>query len=245
MSHINITVPRLSADKTTLLKCGKFDKGVAFCQYDRELYDGQSPFVKNMIYEKNMLRTRFGQYSVEIGDLPEGKLHSVCTDMFFKKYVFHIGGALYSFDGSELCLLSDEIPDCDSFVFEMNSTLYFFCSKVRIFMVKKDFSVSEQEIKEVNVGYDAKYNLSTYTKVEPPDNMLMFRGNIVYFGRDAGIKYYTLPTEPDTDYEVIFTSLVDGKVKTIPYTIDGNTVNIKNEQYSSFRVSYVPAKGSE
>lgn len=245
MSHINIPAPRLSADKTTFLKCGKFDKGVSFCKYDRELFEGQSPFIKNMIYEKNMLRTRFGQRSVGIEELPTGKVHSACTDMFFKKYVFHIGGALYAFDGNELVLLSNEIPDCDSFVFEMNSTLYFFCSQARIFMVNKDFEVSEHILDEVNIIKGAKPDLSSYTLNELPDDVMILRIGVTYVAVDEAITSYTLPSEVDTNYDIKFTRMSDGSEQKISYTLKGNTLKLGKTLLGAYRVSYVPVKGYE
>ncbi len=245
MAHNDIGAPESFANKNSLHKCGRFDKGVVLCKYDRELSEGQSPYIKNMIYDKNMLRTRFGQIKVPVGTEPSGKFHSKNEEIFFGNFVFHIGSGLYAFDGTELRVLSDSLPDCDSFIFEMNSELYVFCSQVRIFIVTKNFEVTEKVIEDTKLMVDAKYNLDTFTKLEIPDNMLMYRMSVDYIEKDSGIEYYILPTECDADYPVIFTRLYDKEKIDVEYTVRGNRIELAKELYVAYNISFVPAKGSE
>ncbi len=245
MSHKDIGMPESFKSKSLFLDCGRFDKGVVFCEYDRELSEGQSPLIQNMIYDKNMLRTRFGQESVSTAASPKGELHSASSEFFFGNYVFHIGTGLYTFDGENLRAIYDEVPDCKSFMFVMNSMLYVFFEDIRIFVVDKDFTVSENVIADTKIGRNAKYNLSSYTELEVPDNMMLFRVNVDYVEVNAGTKQYNLPTECDSKYPVIFTSIQNGTVSPVNYTVDGSVVTLDRALYIPYNISYVPAKGTK
>lgn len=245
MSHINIRRPDTYAGKYSILNCGSFDKGVAFCKHSRELSDGQSPYMKNLIYTRNMLRTRAGQCKCNVPEDPLGKVHSASSEQFFGKYVFHIGNSLYSFDGQNLELLSQELPDCSSFMFEMNSTIYVFCSEVRVFMVDTHFVVSEYIIPDVKVAYDATYNFNEYTPVDIPDNMIMFRISVDYRERNSGITYFKLPCECDPNYPVIFKYVGTEEIASVDYVVNGNTVEVRRQLTLAYNISFVPKKGSK
>lgn len=237
-------MPGITSGGSVIADCGAFDRGVSFCRHTRELYDGQSPFMKNMIYESNMLRTRAGQKRLETEGIT-GDIHSCCRDMFFGRYVFHQGTCLYSFDGKVLQLLSDGLPDCDSFVFEMNSALHFYLSDVRIFNVDREFNVSERIIGDVRLAHNANFNYSEYTPDEVEDNMVMFRVCVDYVGRDVGNNYYILPEMCDTNYPLIFTSLSGGDEIKVAYTVLDKRVELSDRKiYTDCRISFVPAKES-
>lgn len=244
MAHNDIGAPENFANKTSLHKCGSFDRGVVLCKYDRELSDGQSPYIKNMIFDRNMLRTRFGQVSIGTDIDALGGLHSKNEEIFFGSFVFHIGSGLYAFDGAGLRVLSENLPDCDSFIFEMNSMLYIFCSAARVFTVTKDFEVNEIVLEETKLMVDAKYNLSEFSELELPDNMLVYRVSVDYLEREAGIKYYILPCECDENYPVIFTRISDNANMDIGYTVDGTRIDLDSTLSSAYNVSFVPKKGT-
>lgn len=244
MSHINIKTPNIPMGKNSILNCGSFDRGVAFCKYSRELSDGQSPYMKNLIYSGNMLRTRFGQCSCNVSQQPKGDVHSMSSEQFFGKYIFHIGTGLYSFDGTNLVLLSQELPDCSSFIFEMNSKIYVFCSEVRIFTVDSSFTASEHIIPTVKVAYDANYTFTEYTPVDTSDNLIMFRISVDYRERSSGISYLKLPCECDPNYPVIFTDIKTGVVYPANFVINGDTLEFKKDFYLSHNISFVPKKGT-
>ena len=141
MSHINVRFRDMGSAGSSVYDLGRFDGGVAFCERSGELSEGQSPYMRNLVYDRNMLRTRFGKESVRLSGVPAGELHSYCENLFFGGLVFHIGSALYTFDGKDGHMIYSGMPDCESVVFEMNSTLYFFCREARIFTVDKNFTV--------------------------------------------------------------------------------------------------------
>ncbi len=246
MSHKDIGAPKVSGGKSYFLDCGKFDRGISFCEYDRELLSGQSPYMLNMIFENGMLRTRAGKKYIGTGIIPDGKLHSR-SEEFCGSYVFHIGDGIYAFDGTDMRKLAGDVPDCGSFMISMNSELYIFFSAVRVFIVDKDFSAREYVIGETRLMHNVKFNLDGAVFDDVPDNMIMFRVCVEYQARDAGISRYTLPTECDSSYPVIFTNIQTGNVTEVDFTVSGNTVELKGgkELYVPYRISYVPAKGSE
>ena len=244
MAHNDIGKPQSFSGKTVLHKCGSFDKGVVLCTHDRELSAGQSPYIMNMIYEKNMLRMRPGQVRVDTL-ANSGVLHSYSGDIFFGRYIFHVGTRICGFDGENASVLYDDAPDCDSFMFEMNSMLYIFCRDIRIFTVNENFEVSEHIIRDTKLMKDAKYNLSEYTALEVEDNMIMYRVCVDYLMKDAGTDYYILPTECDTEFPLIFTQISTGKVLDVSYTVNGTRVDLKNELSAAVNISYIPAKETE
>ncbi len=245
MSHNDIGAPESFRSKSLFLDCGKFDRGVVFCEHDRELADGQSPYMLNMIYERNMLRTRAGKESVNTGVIPNGELHSSFRELFFGKYVFHAGDGIYTFDGKDTVRLSGNVPDCGSFMAVMESKLYIYFETVAVFIVDSDFSLSEHHLADVKIMADAKYDMSEYTELELPDNMIFCRVNVDYVGRSAGTYRFELPCECDSEQPVYFTSILSGTTLTPSYTIDGTMITLDIEILSPLNISFVPAKGSK
>ena len=94
MAHNDIGAPENFRGKSLFMNCGKFDKGVVLCEHDRELTDGQSPYMLNMVFERNMLRTRFGQERIGGDVVPAGVLHSSFTELFYGRFVYHVGGEI-------------------------------------------------------------------------------------------------------------------------------------------------------
>lgn len=246
MSYVNVEVPNLPSEKRAYLKLNNFSGGVCFSKFDSQLSDGQSPFMKNMIFDSNLLRARFGRQILGNGANTEGSLHCVCENTFFGYKIMHIGGGLYSFDGNNFSTLCADVPNCKSFIFEMNAKLYLFCSSAKIFIIDKQLTVEEYEIPTVEIMKNAKYSLTEFEKTENvPDNMLTFRVSVTYAERNAGINYFKLPTECDVAYPIIITDVKTGENPKVGFTVEGDTVTLSEPLYVAYNISYVPAKGSE
>ncbi len=246
MSYVNVEVPNLPSEKRAYLKLNGFSGGVCFSKFDSQLSDGQSPFMKNMIFDNNLLRARFGQQTLGSGAKAEGILHCVCENTFFGYKIMHIGGGLYAFNGNNFSTLCADVPNCSSFIFEMNAKLYLFCSSAKIFIINNRLAVEEYEIPTVEIMKNAKYSLTEYEKTENvADNMLTFRVSVTYAERNAGIEYYKLPTECDVDYPIIITDVKTGENPKVDFTVEGDTVTLSEPLYVAYNISYVPAKGGE
>lgn len=245
MSHNDIGAPESFSSKSLFLNCGKFDKGVVLCERDRELSEGQSPYMLNMIYRGNMLRTRFGKESVSTDVIPEGKLHSSLPGLFFGKYIFHVENGIYAFDGVKTERLSADVPSCASFMLVMEKKLYIFFECARIFIVDKDMVVSEHMLDTVKIMEDARYDLNTYTELEIPDNMIMYRISVDYAAKNSGTYWFELPCECDTDQPVYFTSILSESVLETTYTVEGTRITLDREILSPLNISFVPAKNSK
>lgn len=246
MTYVNVEVPNLPSEKQAYLKLSNFNGGVCFSKFHSQQSDGQSPFLKNLIFDNNLLRARFGQQTLGNGANAAGTLHCVCENPFFGYKILHIGGGLYSFDGESFSTLCTDIPNCKSFIFEMNAKLYLFCSSAQIFIIDKHLTVEEYEIPTVEIIKNAKYNLSEFEKSENiPDNMLMFRISVTYAERNSGIDYYKLPTECDVDYPIIITDVKTGENPKVDFEVKGNILTLSEPLYVAYNISYVPAKGSE
>ncbi|MBE6703757.1 MAG: hypothetical protein E7583_00695 [Ruminococcaceae bacterium] len=245
MAHNDIGAPENFRGKSLFMNCGKFDKGVVLCEHDRELTDGQSPYMLNMVFERNMLRTRFGQERIGGDVVPAGVLHSSFTELFYGRFVYHVGGGIYTFDGRDTVKIGPDVPDCDSFMLVMDSKLYIFFRCVSIFVVDSSFSVTEHIIEEVKVVKDARYDLKDYTELEVPDNMIMYRICIDYKEPALGTTWFELPCECDTDKPIYFKSLLSGNEIETSYTVDGTRITLDREILSPIGISFVPAKGSK
>ncbi len=245
MSHINVNLPSVTAAQRKSLRLDSFSGGVSFCNFSGQLRDGQSPYMKNLMYSKNLLRTRFGQAQTAGGAAIPGELHSKCDSIFFGYYVFHIGTVLCAFDGENVKTLSEELPDCDSFIFEMNSQLYIFCMAARIFILDKALSLVEYTLPTVKVYENAKYNLTEFTECEVPDDMLIGRVSVSYKASNSGFEYFQLPTKCDADLEVKIVADVGKILKKDEFTINGDRIDLAQKQYLEYTVTYTPAVGEK
>ncbi len=245
MSHINIGSPTGSACARKMVKLEDFTGGVRFCDFSRELLSGQSPYMKNLIYRDNLLRTRMGQEALDMGDIAfSGEFHSKNTDSFFGCFILHIGSELIRFSESGISVIYSDIPDCDSFVFEMNARLYFFCRCARVFVVEKDMTVSEYTPPVRTIYTDANYKFTSYTECPVEDNILAFGSVRVTYTEQRDTPYIVLPTRCDTDYPIIIKYLgTDQVMPAESYTVEEDRIVFERTLYSGFDVVYMPAKG--
>ncbi len=245
MAHINVSIPSTGTSEIKVVRLGDFSGGVSFCDFSGELLSSQSPYMKNLMYSRNLLRTRFGQ--VQASEVAvSGTLHSKCENIFFGYYVFHIGTSLCSFDGTAVNILSDALPDCDSFIFEMNSQLYIFCRVGHIFILDKEMKLVEYDMPTMTVMTGAKFNLDTYTENELPDGLLYRSIRVEYNSFPAGFTYFKLPTKCDTDFPVTIVNRETGSVlSSSKYTVSGDTVTLSQELSVGYAITYTPAKGEK
>lgn len=248
MSHINIKVPSMGTLKMKEKAITDFTGGVNFCMFPTDLRVGQSPYMKNLVSNKNLLRTRFGQKDVENAENISGSYHSRCEELFFDHEVLHIGSCLVTFDGQQSRVILDTFPDCDSFMFEMNSKVYIFCKVERIFILDKDFSVTEYELPGITPIIDADAELKTYTETEVVDNCLVGMVTIKYRSQYGFKEAFILPCECDTDYPITIYDteakeyIVDGEFTVLE---DKKTIKLAEIRRTALNITYMPARGSK
>lgn len=245
MAHINVSIPSQGTSERKVVRLDDFSGGVSFCDFSAELFASQSPYMKNLMYSRNLLRTRFGQ--AQVGEAAiGGELHSKCETLFFGYYVFHIGTSLCSFDGTAVNVISETMPDCDSFIFEMNSQLYIFCREGYIFILDKQMKLVEYDMPSMTVMTGARYDLSTYTEEELPDGLLFGSITVGYMSYPTGFYEFKLPVQCDTSHPVKILDTETGTVLSAEkYTVSADTIKTNNKLYSSYRVTYTPVKGSK
>lgn len=248
MSHINIKVPSMGTLKIKEKEITDFTGGVNFCMFPTDLRTGQSPFMKNLIYSKNLLSTRSGQKNIDTATEVTGNFHSRCEELYFGREVMHIGTSLVTFDGEKSYVSLDTLPDCDSFMFEMNSKVYVFCKTRRIFIVDRDFTVTEYDIPDVEHIKNANYSLSSYTIVEEPYPLI--HGDIIidYRSNSQGTYEFVLPYTADMSFPVTAYDLsMQREIDPVLFSFseDGKKVKFTKEKLNATRIRYTPVRGTE
>ncbi len=246
MSHVNVKMPSVSASSRKSIKLDSFGGGVAFCDFATQLYKGQSPYMKNLIFNKNLLRTRFGQKEVTTDCKCSGKLHSKSDKLFFGKYILHIGTRLIAFDGKTANLISDTLSDCDSFMFEMNANQYIFLKNARIFIVNKDFSCREHVFPATELYYNASADLSEFQEsihTTTSDNLLHGKISVSY--SDVGFPTDTvkLPTKCDTFCPIDVYGYDGKRITSESYTVEGDRLYFNSAVSGRLYIEYLPAPG--
>ncbi len=248
MSHINIKVPSMGALKMKEKEITDFTGGVNFCMFPTDLRTGQSPFMKNLIFSKNLLRTRFGQKNIDTASEIAGAFHSKCENLYFGREVMHIGTSLVTFDGEKSYVSLDTLPDCDSFMFEMNSKVYVFCKVRRIFILDRDFTATEYELPAIEYVRSATYGLSSITYA-PKSDLLVHGDIIINYQYSANSSYYyVLPLVCDEDFPLaVFDGGTGTEISPEAYYLDtdGKTIRFHSKRQTGISVRYTPVKGSE
>lgn len=248
MSHINIKVPSMGTLKMKEKAITDFTGGVNFCMFPTDLRVGQSPYMKNLICSKNLLRTRFGQKSIDTATEITGGFHSKCEELYFGREVMHIGTSLVTFDGEKSYVSLDTLPDCDSFMFEMNSKVYVFCKVRRIFILERDFTATEYELPAIEYVRSATYSLSSITYA--PRSDLLVHGDIIinYQQSSNSSYYYVLPLVRDENFPLTVSDVGTGaEISPEAYYLDtdGKTIRFHYKRLTGISVRYTPVKGSE
>lgn len=244
MSHVNVRVPSFKGHSSRLLRLDNFSGGVRLKSLSDRLSDNQCPHLRNLIYSGDILRTRDGTVEA-FGELPcDGELHSEYGIPFFGYRIFHIGTRLLAVSKTDRRVISDSLPDVRSFMVEMSSTLYIFSSNAEIRALDKSLTLSNIPLPEADYIVDAKNDLSKYTALELPDNMLTSRFTVTYIANTAnGLSDFTLPTEPDTSYEISFLNTDTATPISVDYTVEGKVVTVSRKLYSNVKLTYTPKKG--
>lgn len=246
MSHVNVPVPSVSRAAVKSYRIKDLSGGICITEDDEAVMPSAFPVMRNLISRSGLLRTREGLFE-SLGGLPSSGTYYSRTDKpFFGNIIIHVGTALYAMNLTSQTKIYEEMPEAESFVVEMNSKLYFFARNYKIYIVDKDYNVTVHELPEVDYIKDAKSDLSSYTLIDEPDNMLVGVYNVTYLSVNAGVDTFTLPFEPDEEYTMTFyNSVYNSQIYPINYTVSGNVVTVDKKLYSAVKIKFMPKKGGE
>lgn len=141
MGYVSQTPPSYSGSsvKSAILRMA--DGGVNYSMDSLLIDDGQACDAKNM-WLKNGIITSKPALSEKIHSFAEGQNINALTS-FEDAAIMHIGTSLYKFDGNELTLLLEGLPDAQSIPVEFAGKLYLYGKKT-IVTVTRDFEAKEE-----------------------------------------------------------------------------------------------------
>ena len=169
MAYNAVSVGTISGKREHLFGVKALSGG--FCEDKYALSDSQTTELMNMEFEGGYLTSRYG-----LREIPglSGKFHSRLSEPFFENVLLHCGNSVFAFDGKEIKVIKDNLPDCDSVFLTMNSCAYLYTKERKIYEITKEFVCEEKKpyvpiVAVLNDNFSGKY------EIDQPVNMMTKR----------------------------------------------------------------------
>lgn len=225
MAYNAVSVGTISGKREHLFGVKALSGG--FCEDKYALSDSQTTELMNMEFEGGYLTSRYG-----LREIPglSGKFHSKLTEPFFEHILLHCGTSVFAFDGKEIKVIKDDLPDCDSVFLTMNSCAYLYTKERKIYEITKEFVCEEKEPYIPVIAICENSSSEGYETYEP-FNMMTKRVKCRYAETRTGTEFsYFLKFKLDINQPVKF-YLNDthiGRMQVVGYDSRSNILRLYN-----------------